>query len=233
MNYKMIFFALLFAPIFLNAQENKNDTLFLEKSEKYGSLQSVFLEDNRNSTYYDAISDFKFGEFDGQAYQWSLDYLKDNNLNISHKKSIVPIKKWIILHQYKNTLYAYKPCDFFTHFQVSITDSVYIDYTGEGPVANQIVSQQKINGSTYKLHLKGMYWADRMLTIKIIDKQKGIAVFKDQNGEDVMEYLMIDAAKIRQVPLIVNRCGVHKQPEFDFETIDFEKLLNNNRNANE
>ena len=224
MLYKIILSAFLIFPVFLNAQERKNDTLFLEKSTKEGSSQSVYFDTHKNSKAYNEISNFDFNEFDEQSYQSSFDYLRENNVKITKQKIILPIKKWVILHQYKNKLYAYKPCDFISHYQVSITDSVYIDYTGEGPIANKIVSQKKVNNNTYKLHLNGVFGINRILTIKLINQEKGIAIFKEQNGNDFIEYVMIDATKIKKVPLIVNRCDVHKQQEFEFDTIDFEKL---------
>ncbi len=67
----------------------------------------------------------------------------------------------------------------------------------------------------------------RKLTVHIIDKHKGIAIFEELIEDKAKQYyLMIDATKIRQLPIIVNYCETQKQMEFDFDEPDYQKLLN-------
>lgn len=178
--------------------------------------------------YYTNLTSFEFDEFDSESYQWSLNYLKKNNINLIKHKNILPANKWIIIQQYKNEFYAYHPCDFYTFFQVSITESTYVEMTGEGPVANKILNQRKINNATFEIKTTGMYQQNRTIKIYIINQEKGIAVFEEnlKDGSQY-QYLMIAADKIKTIPLIVNHCEIHKQPELEFKEPDFEKLIKN------
>lgn len=206
-------------------QTNKVDTVFIRKDSIKEFSQSIFIETNKNSIYYKDIASFEFGMFDKESYENSLEYLKTNEVKLQKQKTILPANKWITLKQYKGDFYAYYPCDFYTYFQASINDSTYIDWTGEGPIASQILSQKKIDKSTFELKLNGIYNKNRLLTINIIDQTKGIAVFTEtiQNGRT--NYLMIMADKIKTVPFIVNNCKTQKQLELDFEEPNYSKLL--------
>jgi hypothetical protein len=199
-------------------QNPKSDTVFIRKDSLRGVSQSIFYETNKNSKYYKNITSFKFGEFDYDSYAYSLEYLKKNKIKLKKQKTILPSKKWIKLYRYNEQFYAYYPCDFYNFFKVSINDSSYIDWTGEGPIASKISYQKKINDSTFKIKVTGINEQDRTVTIKIIDKIKGIAVFTEKNAQNEESQLfMIMAEKIKTVPFIVNSCKLFKQSELDFE----------------
>ena len=133
-------------------QRTTIDTTFLLKEPDH----SIFIDNSKRSKFYDNISDFHFGKFDNDSYKYSLKYLKDKGLRLT-KNNIFDIpKKWIILKYYKNNFYTYHPSDFYSHFKVSITDTAFIDYGGEGPMANKIISYKKINQNTFSFSLKGV-----------------------------------------------------------------------------
>ncbi len=207
-------------------QQSKLDTIFIRKDSLKGVSQSIFIETNKNSKFYENITSFKFGMFDKESYDNSLDYLKKNKIKLKRHKTIVPSIKWVTLKKYNGQLYAYYPCDFNSYFQVSINDTTFIDWTGEGPIANKIKSQRKLNNTTFEIKVTGINEQDRTITINIIDKTKGIAVFTEttvQNGE--IHFFMIMADKIKTVPFIVNNCETSKQSELKFEEPNFDKLL--------
>lgn len=211
-------------------QNSNADTLFIEKDNLLGSKQSIYFETNKNSDHYKNLTSFKFNDFDKESYEWSLDYLKDNNIHLTTQKNILPSDKWIVIRQYNNEFYAYYPCDFYTFFQVSITDSAYVEMTGEGPVANKILSQRKINNSTFEIKTTGMYEQNRTLKIYLINPEKGIAVFEENSNDGSQyRYLMIAADRIKTIPLIVNHCEIHKQQELEFEKPDFDLLIKNKK----
>jgi len=208
-------------------QTNQKDTTFLLKETVDGELHTIFIDNNKSSKFYPDILDFKFGRFDKESYTSSLDYLKENNQPLIKKKPLIPLTTWVTLKQYKGQLYAYHPCDFLFHFRQSINDTTFIDWTGEGPVANKIVNSKKIDSKTYEFHLVGIYDKEQKLTIHIIDNKKGIAVFEQlsSNATDKRYYLMIAADKIKSVPIIVNYCPTQKQMELEFETPDYKTML--------
>jgi hypothetical protein len=74
---------------------------------------------------------------------------------------------------------------------------------------------------------------NRELTIKYIDKENGIAIFRnkyyDSNSKEMIEryQLMGDVRKMRNIPLLVNTCDNMKQYELDFDKVDFAKYFKN------
>ena len=226
---KNLFYIMTFSNLticqIVYGQQIKADTIFIQKDSIKGFSQSIFKELNKNSKFYENITSFKFGAFDKESYDNSLDYLKTNKLQLQKQKTILPSTKWITLKQYKGQFYAYYPCDFYSYYQVSVNDTTLIDWTGEGPIANKIVSQKKINNRTFELKLYGIFDKDRTITINIIDNAKGIAVFTEITENIKTNYLMIMADKIRSVPFIVNNCETEKQLELNFEEPNYSKLL--------
>lgn len=197
------------------------DTIFLLKDANH----SVFIEANRNSRFYNMIADFSFGQFDTATYDRSLDYLREKKMKLT-KNNIHDIpRKWILLNYYKNKFYTYKPSDFYSHFKVMITDTAFIDFSGEGPCANKIISYKRIDRKTMSFSLASIEKPNRRLIIHIIDEQKGIAVFEEPDNKDNRYYLMISAEKMRQLPIIVNYSPEDKAMEMDFDEPDFSKLL--------
>ena len=210
----------------LFGQSVGNDTTFIFKATVDGELQTIFIDNNKDSRFYDNISHFNFQYFDKDSYKISTDYFKENKLTLSKEKPVIPWTNWVILKQYKGNFYAYHPCDFLFHFRQSINDTTFIDWTGEGPVANKIIDQKKIDSKTYEYKLTGIYDQERKITIHIIDFKKGIAVFEQTaNGIDKRYYLMIAANKVKSVPIIVNHCPTQKQSELEFDKTDFKALL--------
>ncbi|MCW3071801.1 MAG: hypothetical protein JWO44_1691 [Bacteroidetes bacterium] len=210
----------------LPGQSNGNDTTFIFKDTVDGELQTIFIDNNRESKFYDDISRFTFQQFDNDSYKISTDYFRENKLVLTKMKNVIPWTNWVTLKQYRDSFYVYYPCDFLYHFRQSINDTTFIDWTGEGPVANKITEQKKTGNQTYQIDLTGIYDKDRRLVIHIINLKKGIAVFEEiTNGKNNGYYLMIAADKIKSVPIIVNYCPTQKQTELKFEMTDFKKLL--------
>lgn len=210
----------------LFGQNVEKDTTFIFKDTVDGGIQSIFIDNNKDSKFYKSISNFNFHFFDAARYKYSTDYLKEHKLALTKVKPVIPWTNWVILKQYKGKFYVYHPCDFLFHFRQSVNDTTFIDWTGEGPVANKIIGQKKIDSKTYEFKLAGIYDQDRRLIIHIIDLKKGIAVFEQiTNGKDKRYYLMIAAEKIKSVPIIVNYCPTQKQTELGFDKTDFKALL--------
>ena len=202
-----------------------NDTIFITKDEKLGAKQSIYFENNKNSEVYNKLKKFEFDEFDKESYTTSLENIKQK---LMIKKPIISETEWLHLYSFKNKYYVYYPCDFYTNYKLSINDSTLIDWTGEGPIANQILSQKKITDDKFEFNLKG--YQNRKLNIEIIDSKNGIAVFKNEYENEIPEFsLMVAADKINHFPLIKNNCETYKQNELKFDKIDFKKLMNDYR----
>jgi len=202
------------------------DTTFIFKDTVDGELQTIFIDNSKESKFYDHISHFNFQHFDNDSYKYSTDYFKEQKITLTKAKPVIPWTNWVTLKQYMGQYYAYHPCDFLFHFRQSINDTTFIDWTGEGPVANKIIEQKKIDNKTYEFKLTGIYDLDRKVIVHIIDLKKGIAVFEQTTNEtDKKYYLMIAADKIKSVPIIVNHCPTQKQTELQFDKTDSKTLL--------
>ncbi len=203
-----------------------NDTLFIFRDSVEGTAQSIFFDNNRNSHFYNDINGWSFQANDLESYTASINYLKEKNLKLNKKKPIIPYTKWITLKRYKGVFYAYHVCDYYHHYQASINDSTYIDWTGEGRDANQIVGQKKIDDQTYEYQLNGVVYHERKIHIHLIDKERGIALFEEVDPEfnENNFYYMIASEKIRSVPIIVNNCETSKQFELGFDNISQQEV---------
>ncbi len=210
-----------------NEQESnwsEPDTSFIQYSTSVRSAQSIYFDKDKNSRFYDSITSFT--DFSSENYAYSIKYLQKDNTNLRIKTPIISLIKWVSLKQFVNRFYAYKPCDSYFSYKASFSDSTFIDWTGEGAVANKIITQRKIDDKTYSFELTGINQRNRELIIHIIDQQKGIAVFEEiTNKTDASYHLMIAADKIKSVALIINNCEIEKQLELEFDEIDYAELL--------
>jgi len=218
------------SPFQLFGQGIGKDSLFTFEDTTFDGRVQPFLVDNRTySPYYNDISNFNFSSsWDVESYKHSTDWLQQQNHEFIKKKPLVPWLKWVPLNLYKGKFYVYRPCDFYNHFNQSINDTSFIDWTVEGPAANKIVEQKKIDTITFEYELIGIYSQQRKVVIHMIDTENGIAVFEEISDEtENFFYLMIAADKIKNVPIIVNHCPTQKQLELLFEEPNFQTLLNN------
>lgn len=204
----------------------EKDTTFIFKDMVNGELQSIYIDYNPNNDYYDRLAACKFLNFDEESFRNSLDFFIENNIKLTKKKPLIPYKNWVSLKQYHHKYYVYYPCDFLFHFSQTINDTTFIDWTGEGPLANKIIEQKKVDRNTYMFELTGINGLYRKIIVHIIDAEKGVAVFEElTNGCVVNYYLMIATEKITTVPIIINNCPSQKQRELSFDSIDVQTLL--------
>jgi hypothetical protein len=229
----LLFLLFLFAHRISFSQFIFNDTLFFVRDKNDEYYHKIFIDTNKKSEFYSYVSDFTIANFDIESYKRSLDFLYSKKLNPRKQRLENLPREWVLLETYKSKTYVYSPNDFYFHYKVKLTDSIFIDWTGEGPEANYIQKFTKINSSTYVFNLKSQTSLNRELTIKYIDREKGIAIFRDKfyNSyfkEMVEQYhLMGDVQKMRNIPLLVNICDNLKQYEPDFDKVDLSKLFKN------
>jgi hypothetical protein len=199
------------------------DTTFLERDTANGNYQAIFIDTAKSSLYYDYINTFKFDEIDSASYQPSVDCLKPFSY-INNDIFGLP-KRWLSLNIYKGNYYLYSPSDYMNNYRAAITDSTYIGYNNQGPQAEKIKAITKTNEKTCRLELSACDQSAAELFIHIIDPQRGIAVFEFPYAPIADRFiLMVDAAKAKEFPIIVNY-GTVKFAEFKFEQPNFDRLL--------
>ncbi len=73
--------------------------------------------------------------------------------------------------------------------------------------------------------------SNEKLTIHQIDSKTGLSVFESTNESEMYKYrLYIPIESAKKFDMIVNYCDNQKQMEFDFDQIDFEKLIKKTAN---
>ena len=98
-----------------------------------GKEQTIFIDNINNSEFKNKRADFSFNEFDKQAYQYSLESIKKNNIFLNKFDAKDLPKRWIELFQYKREFYTYYYCDFCGDYRLEFRKNMLLETTCEGP----------------------------------------------------------------------------------------------------
>ena len=226
---KTIFLIIVLTSLFDGfSQKVSNDTIVLKKGEMDSIRNKVFIDPNKNSLYYKPLLDFGISN-KSESLAWSYELLMDSSRGRKPKinKTAGLPKKWVPLHLYKNNYYIYSPCDGINNYRFLISDSLVFEWDAMGPEVREYNSFKKVNDSTYINKETSYFREECNLTIIIINRQKGIAVFatQDINSHKTDYYLMVQINKIKLFPIIKNYCRGGKEREFHFDKPDYQKLL--------
>ena len=229
-NLLLILFCFILKKNF--AQFTYNDSLFFIRDSTEMYYHRIFIDTNKNSTFYSLVSNFSFNNYDSISYQRSLEYLYAKQLFPHQQFNNNLPKEWIKLEIYKGVTYVYSPNDFYFHYKIQFTDSVFINWNGEGPEAAFIHKFQKKNSNTYVFNLTSESFANTIVTIKFLNKENGIALFqfkkKRAYSKQTLCYyvLMVDVNKMKKLPLLVNFCNNQKQYELEFDKVNYDAIFN-------
>ena len=205
------------------------DTIFLQKKlvDTIHNIYSTIYIDS-GLTNFDKNLTFLLFQFD------TLDY-KENYKEIKIKKhfkqqNIKIPKKWIALNEYKNEYFTYVPGEPGENYSVQLTDSCRILYGIENAIGSAYTKIIKNTSKEFVFTCKDYLDGKDSIVIKIVDKEKGLAVFSDYYPGvggvlRVSRRLLIDADKASAFRSIVHNC-YEKENEFDgFVEPNYEKLL--------
>jgi len=210
------------------------DTLFFLRDSNQFYYHRIFVDTNKKSEFYSYVSDFSFKKFDASTYKNSLDYLYAKKLYPEKQSYFDFPDEWTKLEIYKGILYVYSPADYYSHYKIKLTDSVFINWNGEGPEAAFIKKFQQLDSITYKFILTSQTFKHREITIKFINKRKGIAIFHDKrydpNSNKISNYyfMMVTVKEMRKIPLLINTCDNQKQEELEFDKVDYRTMFKKN-----
>lgn len=218
---------LLLLLICVTAKSQSKDTLFLKrvlKDTPYPFYNAIYIDSNYNFNAPQSLIDFSFKKYDSITYFQELIELKP--LTKRHTLPINFPQQWILLYKYKNEYYTYSPSEFGNRYKFSITDSVTIDHTMEGPEPSKIKKIEINSPNSITIHRKN-YWKGTQININIINPEKGMAVFTFSPTKFISaEYklLMVSVKNVNRFKTIINFCETDKMPEYDFDPIDFTEL---------
>lgn len=157
-------------------QKSLPDTTFLLRKINKGTYHAIFIDSSKTSRFYDQISNFRFGHFDQETYEYSLKFLRDRNINLPKTPIDDLPKKWIVLKYYKGQYFTYKPSDLYFHYQAEITDSTFTDFYRT--IANKILNYSKIDNNTFLFLLTGVHSQNRSLTIHLVNSSMELQYLK-------------------------------------------------------
>jgi hypothetical protein len=229
---KMVWICLLtFAGFSAAATETPADTVYLEKHERWDTLengerflqfQRIYIETNRKAKDYAWISDFSMNPADTN---WYSEYFRENKIVLKKVDTRGLPRQWLPLYPYKDRYYLYNPCDGNMLDAWEINESLL---TGRGmePVPFPLESIQKIDYNTYSIRSINLNSKPQVQGINIyfIDQEKGIAIWEIKTGTSVRYGLYVPKEKMRNFDIIVNHTS-EKYGEFEFDEPDISRLL--------
>lgn len=185
------------------------DTVFLLKEGIDSHAHTIFIEPNKNPKNYKSINNFN-------------SFPKTSNKNKIVYKDLP--SHWIPLYSLKGNYYVYLPCDFSNNQKIGLYKQKIFFEDFEFYSYN-INSFKKYN-DRYIINYNGFENEITKLEIDIIDKKRGIAVFKyTRNKNEIYFKLMLDSKNAQLFPLIVNDCEYSKTKEFEFDVLNYEKMV--------
>jgi hypothetical protein len=202
------------------------DTIFLLRETAdtpYAFYHAVFIDTSMK--FKNELTNFNFNSYDSATYFDQINRLRPLKVMPAFQNDFP--KTWVLLYRLKGKYYLYNPSELGYNFRFKITDSTTIDYTMEGPEPSRL-NKISFVSPTQAIIDRTNYWEGKHLSIKLVDIKKGVAVFTfspTKYNKEGYQVLMVDARKAHLFPVIVNYCPTDKQPEFDFDKIDFKTLL--------
>jgi hypothetical protein len=236
--YIILIIAVLAAGACKSPQQNKrrtytdsnvmvNDTFFVKRSVINDSVAyAIFIDTNRKSEYYNNVYNFDYTDMDNVVNY--LEAIGKKHIMLEKFNTYGLVREWRPVYQLHSKYYVYKPSDSGYKGTKYLTHSLFMVYSMDGysPIAMQ--SFTKINDDIFNIKLKHGIPEDQGMptevNIYIIDKKTKLAVWEYKTGKFSEYQLMVPMANARQYPIVVITSD-NKQPEYDFEVIDFKKLI--------
>ena len=216
------------AASLVSARDKKStDTIFFKRERGKDFYHIIYVEKNRQSTFYTKLLDFKMDKHDTSVYiqNWSA-FDKDLRKPVKKFKLLGFARQWLPVYKYKNKYYLYYPGDTGLENRKMITDSTICYSNMDGWFPYQMLSLKQRDNKSWTFGMSSFGKAKSTLTIHIIDNKTKLAVWEDGNRNAAYGYGLYvprdDAAKF---DMIVNYTNGDLPDEFEFDKIDFKALL--------
>lgn len=208
-----------------------HDTLFIKRDQTEENYHRIFYETHKNAIFYQYVGGFSMdNRFDKETYTESVKYLqKYHPVATQPAYGNFPLE-WVLVNVYKGKICLYSPCDYYNHYKIKFTNSMLIDWDGEGPEAGRIKSFQKIDSVHFWVEVAGRWGMVKTFRVTVIDQAREVAVFQRSiSGSSAYPagepfFLMVAVRKMRELPFIVNLSDNMKMGELDFDKIDYQQI---------
>lgn len=226
---KLIFGILFFAACSPGKKQTAAaDTIFIYREKTKDYYYKVYIDPNKQSADRQHLLDFKFDKEEQKE-------ITEDYVNIK-REFRSPLKKydlsnlpreWLPLVLYKGKYYIYYPSDYGYTGRTTITDTMMI-YRGFEIIQKPLIAVNKINDRKYHITLARRYLDKTapQLNIYIIDDKKKVAVWEDLSQPMASRYgLYVARDGAANFDIVVNRCEQNKVPEYQFDKVDYAKLI--------
>lgn len=206
-----------------------NDTLFLRrnvnKQDDYTSYNYVYLDTNRSAPYYHWLTSFEFSDYDVKSLKsYGVENLSCADDILPNSISGLP-KNWLPLYSLNGEYVVYTPSDFGNAGRRILSEDYFIYWYMDGPMPFKIMATKKISIEPITLVIKNFDGYPEQIFIHCIDEQRQIYVFeKPSNSEKYRYQFYIPAERAKDFDMVVNT-GNEKAWEYEFDTVDFESLI--------
>lgn len=220
-----LFFS-LYNPTSVLYGQGKSDTTFLMRELDTNGYRAVFF-DKRNSRYHHQI--IKSFMIDSSLFSGNLKVDGSDLKKEAIKAEYSTVGEWISIYLYNQIAYAYSPSEPYFNLYINVKDNlVILDDFNNGLVPSFIVESKILNSSKITYKLDGLDTTYSQLIFHFLNNDKSIAVVEFPLSKNRF-YLVARKQQFFELPIIVNYCPLNRCKEWDFDKIDFHKLLNKSK----
>ncbi|MDD3039140.1 hypothetical protein [Bacteroides sp.] len=217
----------------------ENDTTFLLKKYYSGFTQSIYIEKDKESRPYKRLLNFTMSNYDIDQYNELVEIYTKKNLGPLKTHNLFNLPgNWVPLYLYQGEYYLYSPSEGGLNGRRQINDSTLICNYIDGPYPYIINSVKQPSPAIYHISTLESYSNTDLLRkpsdlyIYMIDPVNEIAVWQYTANDGKPSYtLYVSENKARNFNMIVWNTPYEKEfDEFEFDQIDFKKLIEQCKN---
>jgi len=203
-------------------QAKKDSSIIFREHLTGGAYNVVFIESNKESRFYKKILNIP----SMVPHTETISLVRDTfAIPIKRFGLKLIAKEWYPLYLYKNKYYLYFPSDPGETKWIKITDSIISELHFDPGVVESIITEVNKNKEVIDIVFINRVEGRTRLKVHVIDSKNEIAVFEKVDSAQSIFTLMVAVDKIKQHPILVNYCIDSRVNEWNFDKIDFKKIL--------
>jgi len=205
------------------------DTVFLLKDHHADYYQVVYIERNRNSPEYKDLLDFRLDSNEKEEYRENCKDLYKHALIGTKKYKMTSLpRQWLPVYKHSGKYYLYSPGEDGAQGRLMVTDTTVCFMYLDGYYPEKILSATNDGSGNWRLSTFSATYGMHPVIVHTIDAKTHLAVWGNLYKGDHRYNLYVPKEYAHNFDMVVNReRGNVKVIEFNFDKIDFQKLLKN------
>ena len=205
------------------------DTIFLLKKHSADYYQVAYIEKNRNSPAYKELLDFRLDSDENEEYRENCKALYKKAVRGSKKYKMTGLpRQWLPVYDHAGKYYLYSPSEDGAQGRLMVTDTTICFMYMDGYYPEQILSATTYDDKNWSINVFSSISGRHQIIVHTVDPKTHLAVWGNLNRGDNRYQLYVPREYANNFDMVVNRDrGNVKVSEFNFDEIDFQKLLNN------